>query len=133
VGKSLEQVLAAYLKRKGKQAAASLTVEKLAKAAKKKPEDRDTIEVLVDWGDLIPEVTPYLETDAVAGATEFLTDRGIVEDSYMWTKVLDQARQMARSVARNWWASASQTRARSLIIPMLAMPSLIRRVRICES
>ena len=51
---------------------------------------------MVDWGDLIPEVTPYLETDAVAGATEFLTDRGIVEDSDMWTKVLDQARQMAR-------------------------------------
>jgi hypothetical protein len=68
----------------------------LAKAAKKKPEDQDTIDVLVDWGDLIPEVTPYLETDAVAGATEFLTDRGIVEDSDMWTKVLDQARQMAR-------------------------------------
>jgi hypothetical protein len=51
---------------------------------------------VVDWGDLIPEVTPYLETDAVAGATEFLTDRGIVEDSDIWTKVLDQARQMAR-------------------------------------
>jgi len=92
----LEQILAAYLKRKGKEAAAGLTVEKLAKAAKKKPEDQDTIDVLVNWGDLIPEVTPYLETDAIAGATEFLTDRGIAEDSDMWTKVLDQARQMAR-------------------------------------
>jgi hypothetical protein len=70
--------------------------EKIAKAAKKKPEDQDSIDVVVDWGDLIPEVTPYLETDAVAGATEFLTDRGIVEDSDMWTKVLNQARQMAR-------------------------------------
>lgn len=50
----------------------------------------------MDWGDLIPEITPYLETDAVAGATEFLTDRGIAEDSDIWTKVLDQARQMAR-------------------------------------
>ena len=95
-GKSLEQVLAAYLKRKGKEAASGLAVEKLAKAAKKKPEDQDTIDVLVDWGDLIPEVTPYLETDAVAGATEFLTERGIAEDSDIWTKVLDEARQMAR-------------------------------------
>ena len=52
---------------------------------------------MVEWGDLIPEVTPYLEADAVTGAEEFLsTTRGIEEGGIVWNKVLDQAKQMAR-------------------------------------
>ena len=52
-----------------------------------------------DWEDLIPEVTPLLEAVATEGAEKYLLRFGITgaKNKTLWTKVLDQASEMART------------------------------------
>lgn len=73
-----------------------LDVEKLEKAA---PVNKKTVQPLtdikLDWSDLIPEVSPYLESDATDAAKKFLTKKGLTGKDPMWTKVLSQAKEIA--------------------------------------
>jgi hypothetical protein len=59
------------------------------------------LELHMDWGDLISEVTPHLGADAEAAAHDFLINLGITEarDKALWTRVSEHVRQMAQQRA----------------------------------
>jgi hypothetical protein len=84
----------------------ALPIAAMAKAdnGKRKEEFEKLIEVNLDWASLIPEIAPVTTDEAVDAAKEYLLSIHIPEvvegaPNPIWTKVLDQAREMAHKRA----------------------------------